>query len=124
MIREIHKNYIVNIYSAASICTSIFLPVKEMEANSANKFFDALAAGKPIMINYKGWQAKLIEKYNAGIVVPSDNVSVAAKELEALIIDEKRLFSAGKAAKELAIKQFDRDKLYKSFENVFLSVSN
>ena len=124
IIRELPKDYLVNIYSAASVCTSLFMPLKEMEANSANKFFDALAAGKPLMINYKGWQAKLIEKYNAGIVVPSDNVSIAAKELEALIIDEKRLFSTGKAAKELGIKHFDRDKLYKSFENVFLSVSN
>ena len=123
-IRELPKNYIVNIYSAASVCTSLFLPVKEMEANSANKFFDALAAGKPIMINYKGWQAKLIEKYNVGIVVPSNNVSLAAKELEILITDKKRLFSNGKAAKALGIKLFDREKLYKSFENVFISVSN
>ena len=51
-----------------------------MEANSANKFFDALAAGKPIMINYKGWQAKLIEKYNIGIVVSSNNITLAAKD--------------------------------------------
>jgi glycosyltransferase involved in cell wall biosynthesis len=94
-----------------------------MEANSANKFFDALAAGKPIMINYKGWQAKLIEKYNVGIVVPSNNVSLAAKELEKLITDKKRLLSNGKAAKELGIKLFDRDKLYKLFENVFINVS-
>jgi len=123
IIRELPKNYIVNIYSAASVCTSLFLPLKEMEANSANKFFDALAAGKPIMINYKGWQAKLIEKYNVGIVVPSNNVSLAAKELEKLITDKKRLLSNGKAAKELGIKLFDRDKLYKLFENVFINVS-
>ena len=124
IIRELPKNYLVNIYSAASVCTSLFMPLKEMEANSANKFFDALAAGKPLMINYKGWQANLIEKYNAGIVVPSDNASIAAIALESLIVDEKRLFSNGKAAKKLAIKHFDRDKLYKSFESVFHSVSN
>jgi len=124
IIRELPKKYLVNIYSAASVCTSLFVPLKEMEANSANKFFDALAAGKPLMINYKGWQANLIEKYNAGIVVPSDNISVAAKELEELISDKERLFSAGKAAKELAITHFNRDELYKSFENVFLGVSN
>ena len=123
-IRELPKNYIVNIYSAASVCTSLFLPLKEMEANSANKFFDALAAGKPIMINYKGWQAKLIEEYNIGIVAPSNNANLAAKELEALISDKKRLSSNGKAAKELASKYFDRDKLYRSFESVFLGVSN
>ncbi len=124
LIRELPKNYLVNIYSAASVCTSLFLPLKEMEANSANKFFDALAAGKPIMINYRGWQAKLIEEYNVGIVVPSNNASLAAKELETLICDKNRLDSSGKSARELGIKLFDREKLYKSFESVFLSVSN
>ena len=123
-IREIPKNYLVNIYSAASVCTSLFLPLKEMEANSANKFFDALAAGKPIMINYRGWQAKLIEENNIGIVVSSNNVSLAAKDLETLITDKKRLLSNGKSARELGLKLFDREKLYKSFESIFLSVSN
>jgi len=123
MIREIPKNYIVNIYSAATVCTSIFLPVKEMEANSANKFFDALASGKPLMINYGGWQARLIEEYKAGIVVPPNNVSKASKQLESFIANEERLVHAGKAAKELANRYFDRDKLYQSFENVLLKVS-
>ena len=123
-IKEMPKNYLVNIYSAASVCTSLFLPLKEMEANSANKFFDALAAGKPIMINYRGWQANLIEENNIGIVVSSNNVSLAAKELETLITDKKRLLSSGKSARELGLKLFDREKLYKLFESVFLSVSN
>ena len=123
-IKEMPKNYLVNIYSAASVCTSLFLPLKEMEANSANKFFDALAAGKPIMINYRGWQANLIEENNIGIVVSSNNISLAAQELETLITDKKRLLSNGKSARELGIKLFDREKLYKSFESIFLSVSN
>jgi len=123
-IKEMPKNYLVNIYSAASVCTSLFLPLKEMEANSANKFFDALAAGKPIMINYRGWQANLIEENNIGIVVSSNNASLAAQELETLIMDKKRLLSNGKSARELGLKLFDREKLYKSFESIFLSVSN
>ena len=123
-IKEMPKNYLVNIYSAASVCTSLFLPLKEMEANSANKFFDALAAGKPIMINYRGWQANLIEENNIGIVVSSNNISLAAQELETLITDKKRLLSNGKSARELGLKLFDREKLYKSFESIFLSVSN
>jgi len=123
-IKEMPKNYLVNIYSAASVCTSLFLPLKEMEANSANKFFDALAAGKPIMINYRGWQANLIEENNIGIVVSSNNASLAAQELETLITDKKRLLSNGKSARELGLKLFDREKLYKSFESIFLSVSN
>ena len=44
-----------------------------MENNSANKFFDGLASGKPIMINYGGWQSKLIKKNNAGFTIPNNN---------------------------------------------------
>ena len=36
----------VNVMSAADIATSLFIPLEEMEANSANKFFDALASGR------------------------------------------------------------------------------
>ncbi|WP_188454972.1 glycosyltransferase family 4 protein [Virgibacillus oceani] len=39
---------------------------KILEDNSANKFFDFLAAGLPILINYQGWQKEIIEKMNCG----------------------------------------------------------
>lgn len=39
---------------------------KILEDNSANKFFDFLAAGLPVLINYEGWQKKVLEKYNCG----------------------------------------------------------
>ena len=48
--------------SSATIVVSLFIDLPEMENNSANKFFDGLASGKPIMLNYGGWQSKLIEK--------------------------------------------------------------
>lgn len=39
---------------------------KILEDNSANKFFDFLAAGLPILINYEGWQKETIENNEAG----------------------------------------------------------
>ena len=48
--------------SSATIITSLFIDLPEMENNSANKFFDGLAAGKPLMLNYGGWQSELIKK--------------------------------------------------------------
>ena len=39
-----------------------------MENNLANKFFDGMAAGKPIMINYAGWQSTLL-KNNFGFQI-------------------------------------------------------
>jgi hypothetical protein len=37
--------------------------------NSANKFFDSLAAGRSIAINYGGWQAELLSSTRAGVVL-------------------------------------------------------
>lgn len=39
---------------------------KILEDNSANKFFDYLAAGLPVLINYEGWQKDVIERENCG----------------------------------------------------------
>ncbi|MDM5190876.1 glycosyltransferase family 4 protein [Bacillus sp. DX4.1] len=39
---------------------------KILQDNSANKFFDYLAAGKPIILNYLGWQNEVLRKGSAG----------------------------------------------------------
>ena len=124
MVGELPKNKLPTIYSAATVCTSLFMPIPEMEANSANKFFDGLAAGKPIMINYGGWQAELLEQNNAGIVVPPDDPATAVQQLNIFINDKDRLQRAGAAALRLAKTNFDRDKLYQSFEHILLSAAD
>lgn len=65
-------------YFEASMGSSYVIHIQELWANSANKFFDTLAAGKPILINYLGWQKDLIEKENLGYVLPeviTDNIA-------------------------------------------------
>ncbi len=39
---------------------------KILEDNSANKFFDFLAAGLPVVINYEGWQKEVLEIEQCG----------------------------------------------------------
>ncbi|MBZ2168417.1 glycosyltransferase family 4 protein [Marinobacter sp. F4216] len=97
--------------SAATVCTSLFIPLQPMWHNSANKFFDALAAGKPVMINYGGWQKDLLESYNAGISVSAESPREAAVHLKAFLNDDSRLASAGARASELAHTKFARDTL-------------
>ncbi|MBC1406048.1 glycosyltransferase family 4 protein, partial [Listeria welshimeri] len=40
-------------------------PVLEMA--SPNKFFDSLAAGKPVLVNCEGWMKELVEKHEIGM---------------------------------------------------------
>ena len=68
----VSKQDLPQLYFECNMGSSFVIPVKELWANSANKFFDTLAAGKPILINYNGWQKELINKKNIGYVLPVD----------------------------------------------------
>jgi glycosyltransferase involved in cell wall biosynthesis len=118
MWRQVPKERVPQILAAATIAASVFLPLRSLEDNSANKFFDALAAGKPVAINYGGWQRDLLSATGAGLVLDRDDVQVAAKDLAARLRDPGWLRSAGAAARRLAETQFARDELFARFEAV------
>jgi glycosyltransferase involved in cell wall biosynthesis len=77
------------VLAASTISVSTVLPLKELWHNSANKFFDALAAGKPQAINHEGWQADVLRETGAGIVMPADDTHQAALDLAAFIHDPR-----------------------------------
>lgn len=69
---SVSKQDLPQLYFECAMGSSFVIPVKELWANSANKFFDTLAAGKPILINHKGWQKEVITKKNIGYVLPEE----------------------------------------------------
>jgi len=118
--KPVPKEQVVNVLAAATIATSVFVPLRPMWNNSANKFFDALAAGKPVAINYGGWQADLLTQSGAGIVLPPTDHQQAAHDLVAFVRDAQRLEQAAQAARTLARTEFDRDLLAQKLECVLL----
>lgn len=80
---------------------------------SPNKFFDYVAAGLPVLNNYPGWVAEMIEEEGAGFAVPPDDPDAFADALEAAAADRAQLKSMGEAAKRLARRDFARDDLAK-----------
>lgn len=112
------------LFSAADITTSLFMDLEEMWANSANKFFDGLASGTPIAINYSGWQADVLRENEAGIVLPPHDYAVAAQKLYEGLSDEDWLNTAGNNAKRLAREEYDRNMLAKKLENALKKAVN
>ena len=86
--------------------------------NSANKFFDALAASRPIAINYGGWQADLIRETGAGLVLDPYDADKAGVQLAEAVRDDEWLGRARAAANRLAVERFSRDLLFDRFEEV------
>lgn len=82
---------------------------------SPNKFFDYIAAGLPVLNNYPGWLAGLIDAHDCGFAIPPENPGAFADALERAADDREALRRMGKNAANLARTEFDRDRLADSW---------
>jgi glycosyltransferase involved in cell wall biosynthesis len=78
---------------------------------SPNKFFDYIAAGVPVLINYPGWLAELIKQFDCGLTVPPENAGAFADAREFAADNKLLLQKMGAKASVLAKTQFSRDDL-------------
>jgi glycosyltransferase involved in cell wall biosynthesis len=118
----IPKRSVPALLAAATVSCAI--SVRAVEANSSNKLFDTLAAGRPALINYGGWQQALLEDSGAGIVVPPDDLDRAAALLAAFLDDPLRQRDARAAAARLARERFDRDRQARELIELLESVGS
>ncbi len=121
--RSVPKKEIAKLLEECSLALSVFVDLPELWDNSANKFFDALAAGRPIAINYRGWQADLIDKHDLGLVLPPDSPGTAAAMLARFLSDRERIVKCGRNARKLAEQAFHRDRLSEKVLEVIRSVA-
>ena len=90
---------------------------------SPNKFFDYISCGLPILNNYPGWLATMIEEHKCGYIAEPDNPVNFANTLVKMASDKKRLTVMGENARRLAEMEFDINILAGNFVNLFESIS-
>ncbi len=78
---------------------------------SPNKFFDYIAAGLPVLNNYPGWLAEMLNKHQCGFAVPPDDARAFADALEHAAADRDVLKGMGQRGLLLARSEFSRNKL-------------
>ena len=84
---------------------------------SPNKFFDYISAGLPVINNYPGWLARMIDTYDCGYAVPPDDPTALADALQHADKNRDALKEKGMHALALARKEFDRDVLAQRWVN-------
>ena len=82
---------------------------------SPNKFFDYLAAGRPVLINYPGWLAEVVLAHGCGYAVPPRDRQAFADALVHAADHREALPGMGARALRLARGQFDRAALAERF---------
>ena len=106
--------------AACDICLTIYRATKETTW-SPNKMFDGLAAGRPILINVAGWLGETIDSNQCGQSVDSENPESLANALERLADDPNLRAEMGRNSRELADREFSREKLAIKLEGVLQS---
>src|SRR5690606_34630694 len=114
----ISKNELPQWYNAISMGASFVIDIPELWANSANKFFDTLAAGKPMLINHDGWHADMIRSRDVGYVLPFEVTDKVAQELVHYSQDCVHITKQGEYAFGLAKEKYSLEKATQNYLKV------
>lgn len=112
------KSVVAQLVAGCDICMTIYRASKE-HTWSPNKMFDALAAGRPVLINVPGWLGETIENNRCGYSVDSEKPEALADALEKLADDPALRDEMGRNSRQLAEREFSREKLAIKLEGVF-----
>ncbi|SEF83614.1 glycosyltransferase family 4 protein [Algoriphagus boritolerans] len=103
------KEDVNEVLSLADFAWISFAHLPVLKTNSPNKFFDALAAGKAILVNHKGWVYDLIKTHELGIsCLPGKMVATFAK-LETLAENPVEVARMGRNSRKLAEAYFSKE---------------
>ena len=111
---------------------AVYVSFKNLEilnTGSPNKFFDGLAAGKLIIINFGGWIRSIVDKHKCGFHHYPNEPMDFVRKIEAFIKEPALLDTYQKNSRDLAESYYSKDlqikKLLKILENEkHLSVSD
>ncbi|MEJ0031311.1 MAG: glycosyltransferase [Bacteroidota bacterium] len=94
-----------------NVSDAVFVCYKDrpiLETGSPNKFFDGLAAGKLIVINFGGWIKKEIEEYRCGVAMSKSDPNDFVNKIRTFITDPDLLKEYQMNSRKLAEQKYDR----------------
>ncbi len=105
-----------------NIADAIFVSYKPyaiLETGSPNKYFDGLAAGKLILINFGGWIKQEIDSERCGAYINRQQPGDFVRVIRPFLNDRALLERYQHAARNLALSKYSRKMLSRNFVALF-----
>ncbi|MFC4870077.1 glycosyltransferase family 4 protein [Negadavirga shengliensis] len=102
------KNAVRDLLAFSDLVYISFQDLPVLRTSSPNKFFDALAMGKPVIVNFKGWLLDMIKQNDMGNYHDQEDSSKILSYIQSLEEDPAMLERAGKNAERLAESRFSK----------------
>ena len=109
LVGALPKRDVPAITRTADVLLTLFADVPILATNSPNKFFDALASGRPVIVNQPGWTKELVEANDVGIAVGAGDGEALARAILEIADDPDHRERMGRNARQLAEREFSRD---------------
>ena len=110
-------------FALADVSVASFLGLPVLDANSPAKLYDSLAVGTPVVVTNRGWTKTLVEQHACGWYVPAGEAEALTNQLQALLAAPHLLAAAGTRGKQLAIAEFDRQRLAARIQQILESAA-
>jgi glycosyltransferase involved in cell wall biosynthesis/ribosomal protein S18 acetylase RimI-like enzyme len=121
MLPSMAKAELADWMAAANMLICLIGPKSVSKDAVQNKFFDAMAAGKPTVCNFEGFQTRIAREHDIGITLDPNDVAAAASALARTLHDEAWLSAASDRCQKLANGAFSRDHLAERLRGVLES---
>ncbi|MFD2034367.1 glycosyltransferase family 4 protein [Belliella marina] len=104
-----NKERVADLLSISDMAFISFDHLPVLKTNSPNKFFDALAAGKAILVNHKGWVHTLTKKYELGIYHDPNDPGQTIRNFDLLTGKSQILNRYQQNARKMAEQHFSKE---------------
>lgn len=112
------KTEVATMFSAATCIATFVGPHPDLAGNSANKFFDSLAAAKPVVLNFDGWMTELVRNRSFGLDLSGLRIKDAAAQVDSKLHDKSWLAKASRHSFQVGMEFFARDNLINQLEQI------
>jgi glycosyltransferase involved in cell wall biosynthesis len=106
---SVTKNEIADVFASANVCLAILKPLEWYKTTYPNKVFDAMAAGKPVILCIDGVIRKLVEEADAGVFATPGDPAELAKAVVKVVDDPSRARQMGHNGEVLINEKYSRN---------------
>jgi colanic acid biosynthesis glycosyl transferase WcaI len=122
MLGRVPHERIPELYADADAAVVLLRDKPLFEGALPTKMFEAMSAGRPVILSAAGEAADLVEEASCGVVVPPERPRELAAALTDLAGDRKRAGNLGAAGREAVLEGYSREQAFDRWYGLLTSL--
>jgi hypothetical protein len=123
MLGRVPHERIPGLYAEADAAVVLLRDKPLFEGALPTKMFEAMSAGRPLVLSAAGEAATLVEDASCGVVVPPERPRELAAALTDLAGDRKRAGELGAAGREAVLESYSREQAFDRWYELLSSLT-